>query len=71
MQTVESYQKIHTCVGVMLGTLGKTRDIQTLRKLQDNLSNRLAITPVKNLSDLYDVIYATIEAVKKEESGSS
>jgi Mor family transcriptional regulator len=61
--TVDTYQEAHTVIGIMLCTLAKTKDMQVLHELQQNLSDRLAITPIKNLSDLYEVIVATVDAV--------
>jgi hypothetical protein len=60
----DQYQETHTAVGVMLGTLSGIRDIQTLRKLQDNLSERLKITPVNNLNELYTIIIDSINVFK-------
>lgn len=66
MNSYKDLQKVHREVGIMLSRLSGIRDIKELRKLQDNLSSRLIITPAKDLSDLYDVILDSVAAVKKE-----
>jgi hypothetical protein len=58
------FQATHTAIGVALGTLAKTNDVRKIRELQDNLSKRLEITPVRNLNDLYEVIGDSIDATK-------
>jgi hypothetical protein len=67
---MEEYQEVHTCVGVMLCTVAKKQGVpdvtsrKVINDLQDNLNNRLFLTPIKNLSDLYEAIHATVNAVK-------
>lgn len=66
MNSYKDLQKVHTEVGIMLSRLSGIRDIKEIRKVQDDLSSRLIITTVEDLSDLYDVILDSVAAVKKK-----
>jgi hypothetical protein len=60
----EQLQMIHNNFGTALSRMAGYSDVRQFRKLLDNVSDRLAITPVNNVSDLYEVILQSIHAVK-------
>lgn len=59
---MEEIQKVHTEIGMVLSNVSGSRDIQVIRKFQDELSNKLATGCVRNLNDLYEAI---IEVTKE------
>lgn len=53
---IDKITKIHAEIGMVLSNVSGSRDIQVIRRLQDNLSDKLATGSVRSLHDLYEAI---------------
>jgi hypothetical protein len=56
MMEIDKIKKVHTEIGMVLSNVSGSRDIQAIRKMQDDLSDKLATGSVKSLHDLYEAI---------------
>jgi hypothetical protein len=56
MVDFDKIKKVHTEIGMVLSNISGSRDIQSIRNMQDDLSDKLATGNVTSLNDLYEAI---------------